>query len=400
MGAFSLIVVINLLNSQAMINSGKLAGKTILVTGASRGIGQAIAEKCARDGANIIIAAKTAQPHVKLPGTIHTVAEKINSLGGKSLACVVDVRDESNVQSAVEQAVKTFGGIDILVNNASAISLTPTEMTPMKKYDLMNQVNVRGTYMMTQKCLPYLRQASNPHVLNISPPLIMKSIWFKNHVAYTMSKYGMSMCVLGMSEEFKDAKIAVNALWPKTAIATAAVEMLGGDAMINQSRKPDIMADAAYVILSKDSGSYTGNFAIDQEVLEDVGVKEFDHYSHKPGAKLMPDFFLDSPEAVMSEMQSMITPEIIQDIGKVFVFELSGDHTGTFYLDLKEGKAGKGAPEGSSDVTMKLSGSDFVDMVKGKLNSTTAFMSGKLKIEGDMFVAMKLEKLMKKIQSS
>ena len=237
-----------------MINSGKLAGKTILVTGASRGIGQAIAEKCAKDGANIVIAAKTAQTHSKLPGTIYSVAEKINSLGGKSLPCVVDVRDESNVQAAVEQAVKTFGGIDILVNNASAISLTPTEMTPMKKYDLMHQVNVRGTFMMTQKCLPYLRQAKNPHVLNISPPLIMKSVWFRSHVAYTMSKYGMSMCVLGMAEELKDARIAVNALWPKTAIATAAVEMLGGDSMMNQSRKSDIMADAAYVILSKDSG--------------------------------------------------------------------------------------------------------------------------------------------------
>ena len=223
----------------AMINSGKLAGKTILVTGASRGIGQAIAEKCAKDGANIVVAAKTAQPHAKLPGTIHSVAERINALGGKSLACVVDVRDESNVQSAVEQAVKTFGGIDILVNNASAISLTGTEITTMKKYDLMHQVNVRGTYMMTQKCLPYLRQAKNPHILNISPPLIMKSIWFQNHVAYTMSKYGMSMCVLGMAEEFRDARIAVNALWPKTAIATAAVEMLGGESMVNQSRYLD-----------------------------------------------------------------------------------------------------------------------------------------------------------------
>ncbi|XP_063722942.1 hydroxysteroid dehydrogenase-like protein 2 [Symsagittifera roscoffensis] len=417
----------------AMINSGKLAGKTILVTGASRGIGQAIAEKCAKDGANIVVAAKTAQPHAKLPGTIHSVAERINALGGKSLACVVDVRDESNVQSAVEQAVKTFGGIDILVNNASAISLTGTEITTMKKYDLMHQVNVRGTYMMTQKCLPYLRQAKNPHILNISPPLIMKSIWFQNHVAYTMSKYGMSMCVLGMAEEFRDARIAVNALWPKTAIATAAVEMLGGESMVNQSRKPDIMADAAYVILGKDSGSYSGNFAVDEEVLVDVGVKDFDQYAHKPGAKLIPDFFLDSPEAealvhkhernmkqgskspsssgdassltdtpesVINEMQSMISPEIVKDVGKVFLFELSGDHSGTFYLDLKHGTAGKGHPDGSSDVTMKLSGSDFVNMVRGKLNSTTAFMSGKLKIEGDMFVAMKLEKLMKKIQKS
>ena len=186
-----------------MINSGKLAGKTILITGASRGIGQAIAEKCAKDGANIVIAAKTAEPHPKLPGTIYTVAEKINSLGGKSLPCVVDVRSESEVQETVQKAVKTFGGIDILVNNASAINLTSTESTSMKKYDLMHQINIRGTFMMTQKCLPYLRQASNAHVLNISPPLIMNSIWFKNHVAYTMSKYGMSMCVLGMAEELR-----------------------------------------------------------------------------------------------------------------------------------------------------------------------------------------------------
>ena len=280
-----------------MINSGKLAGKTVLITGASRGIGQAIAEKCAKDGANIVIAAKTAEPHAKLPGTIYTVAEKINSLGGKSLPCVVDVRDEAQVQAAVQNAVKTFGGIDILVNNASAISLTPTEHTTMKKYDLMNQVNVRGTFMMTQKCLPYLRQAKNPHILNLSPPLIMKSIWFRNHVAYTMSKYGMSMCVLGMAEEFRDARIAVNALWPKTAISTAAVEMLGGEAMMKQSRKPEIMADAAYVILTKDSGSFTGNFTIDEDVLKEVGVKDFDQYAHAPGNKLIPDFFVDSAEA-------------------------------------------------------------------------------------------------------
>ena len=210
-----------------MLNSGKLAGKTVLITGASRGIGQAIAEKCAKDGANIVIAAKTAEPHPKLPGTIYTVAEKINSLGGKSLPCVLDVRNEKDVQETVQKAVKTFGGIDILVNNASAISLTPTEATAMKQYDLMHQINIRGTFMMTQKCLPYLRQANNAHVLNISPPLTMKSVWFRNHVAYTMSKYGMSMCVLGMAEEFKEARIAVNALWPQTAIATAAIDMLG-----------------------------------------------------------------------------------------------------------------------------------------------------------------------------
>merc|ERR1712168_83123 len=253
--------------STSTMNTGKLAGYTIFITGASRGIGKAIGLKAAKDGANIVIAAKTAQAHPKLPGTIYTAAKEIEDAGGKCLPCVVDIRDEANVNEAVEEAVKTFGGIDMLINNASAISLTGTLATPMKKYDLMNQVNARGTYLCSRACLPHLlnskKSGKQPHILNISPPLSMKPIWFKNHTAYTIAKYGMSMCVLGMSAELQDSGIAVNALWPKTAIITAAMEMLGGgsDGVAAQCRTPDIMADAAYAILTKPA-EFTGNFVI------------------------------------------------------------------------------------------------------------------------------------------
>ncbi|RMG94065.1 MAG: NAD(P)-dependent oxidoreductase [Deltaproteobacteria bacterium] len=272
----------------------KLAGKTVFITGGSRGIGEAIAVRCARDGANVVLVAKTAEPHPKLPGTIYTAAEKVEAAGGKALPVVADVRFEDQVQAAVDKAVETFGGIDILVNNASAISLTGTLQTTMKKFDLMHQVNVRATFMCSKLCIPHLLERDNPHILNLSPPLSMKAKWFANHVAYTMSKYGMSMCVLGMSAEFADRGLAVNALWPKTAIATAAVRnLLGGEATIRRCRKPEIMADAAYEILTRDAKTTTGNFFVDEDVLREAGVTDFEHYAVEPGQDLLPDFFLD-----------------------------------------------------------------------------------------------------------
>jgi len=270
-----------------------LAGKTLFITGASRGIGLAIALRAARDGANIAIAAKTAEPHPKLEGTIHTAAAEIEAAGGKALPLVVDVRDEAAVQAAVDQTVARFGGIDICVNNASAISLTGTLQTDMKRYDLMHQINTRGTYVTSRACIPHLRRAANPHVLNLSPPLDMSAKWFANHVAYTMAKFGMSMCVLGMSEEFRDDGIAFNALWPRTGIATAAIRnALAGDEGMKMCRTPDIMADAAYAIFGRSSREATGNFYIDDEVLAAEGVTDLSGYAMTPGAQLLPDFFV------------------------------------------------------------------------------------------------------------
>jgi citronellol/citronellal dehydrogenase len=270
-----------------------LKGKTLFITGASRGIGLAIAKRAARDGANVVIAAKTAEPHPKLPGTIFTAAEEVEREGGKALPLTVDIRYEEQLHGAVKQAVERFGGIDILVNNASAISLTGTLETPMKKFDLMFGVNVRGTYATTQACLPALLEAKNPHVLTLSPPLNMKPKWFQNHVAYTMAKYGMSMCVLGMADEFREKGVAFNALWPRTVIATAAINMIGGQEMMEASRTVDIMADAAHAILTRDSRACTGNFFIDEDVLREAGVKDFSKYLVKPGTEPLPDFFLD-----------------------------------------------------------------------------------------------------------
>jgi len=271
----------------------KLRGKTLFITGASRGIGKAIALRAAQDGANIVVVAKTTEPHPKLPGTIYSAAEEIEKAGGKALPCVVDVRDETQIAAAVDKAVSTFGGIDILINNASAISLTDTVSTPMKRYDLMHSINTRGTFACSQACIPHLKKAKNPHILNCSPPLNMSAKWFAPHVAYTMSKYGMSMCVLGMAEELKGDGIAVNALWPRTVIATAAVQnLLGGDATMQGSRKPEIVSDAAYAILTKPSREFTGNFCIDEDVLKADGVKDFGKYQFVAGAQLFPDLFL------------------------------------------------------------------------------------------------------------
>jgi citronellol/citronellal dehydrogenase len=270
-----------------------LKDKTMFITGASRGIGLAIALRAARDGANIAIAAKTAETNARLPGTIYTAAEEIEKAGGRALPLVVDVRLEDQIAAAVAKTVETFGAIDILVNNASAISLTGTVATPMKRYDLMCSVNVRGTFACSQACIPHLARAKNPHILNNSPPLHMHAKWFKDHVAYTMAKYGMSMCVLGMAEELRDQGIAVNAIWPKTTIATAATKMLGGQEMLDRCRKPEIMADAAYAILNRPSAACTGNFFLDEEVLRAEGVTDFERYAVKPGAELITDFFID-----------------------------------------------------------------------------------------------------------
>uniref|UniRef100_A0AC34Q9C1 Hydroxysteroid dehydrogenase-like protein 2 n=1 Tax=Panagrolaimus sp. JU765 TaxID=591449 RepID=A0AC34Q9C1_9BILA len=275
-----------------MINNGFFKGKTVVITGASRGIGKEIGLKLAKDGANIVIAAKTADPHPKLPGTIYTAAEEIRAAGGRALPCIVDVRDEESVEKCVNAAVKEFGGIDILINNASAISLTGTLDTPMKRYDLMHNINTRGTFLMSQKCLPYLLKSKNPHILNISPPLLMESKWFANHVAYTMAKFGMSMCVLGMSQEFQ-GKVAVNALWPRTMIWTAAAQFLGDGEESGRfhSRKPEIMADAAYFILQQNS-NFTGKFLIDEQTLNLAGIKNMDKYAYDPNAEIHPDFFV------------------------------------------------------------------------------------------------------------
>jgi len=274
-----------------------LGGKTLFVSGGSRGIGLAIAVRAARDGANVVIAAKTAEPNPKLPGTIHSAAAEIEQAGGRALPVVCDIRDESSVRAAVEAAVRHFGGIDILLNNASAISLTGTLATPMKRFDLMFGVNVRGTYLCSQACLPHLKQSAgrnrNPHILTLSPPLNLDPKWFRDHVAYTMAKYGMSLCVLGMADEFRDDGIAVNALWPRTVIATAALAMIpGAREQLDRTRRPEIMADAAHAILTRDARATTGNFFIDDEVLRESGVTDFDVYAVKPGMSLLPDLFL------------------------------------------------------------------------------------------------------------
>ncbi|WP_309644653.1 NAD(P)-dependent oxidoreductase [Phenylobacterium sp.] len=270
-----------------------LQGKTLFVTGASRGIGLAIALRAARDGANIAIAAKTAEPHKHLPGTIYSAAAEIAAAGGKALPLVVDVRDEASVYDAVQKTVERFGGIDICVNNASAISLTGTLATDMKRYDLMNQVNARGTYLTSKACIPHLKNAANPHVLMLSPPLDMSPRWFEGHTAYSMAKFGMSMCVLGMAAEFKADGIAFNALWPRTGIATAAIRFaLAGDEGMKQCRTVEIMADAAHAIFVKPAREFSGNFLIDDSFLYAEGERDFDKYRVDPTARLMPDFFV------------------------------------------------------------------------------------------------------------
>jgi citronellol/citronellal dehydrogenase len=269
-----------------------LKGKTLFITGASRGIGKAIALRAAADGANVAIAAKTAEPNPKLPGTIYSAAEEIEVAGGRALPLQVDIRDEGQVLAAVAKTVEAFGGIDVLVNNASAINLTGTLETPMKRFDLMWGVNARGTYLCSQACIPQLKKASNPHILTLSPPLNLDPKWFAHHVAYTIAKYGMSLAVLGMAEEFKADGIAVNALWPRTVIHTAALAMLGGITPPENCRQPEIVADAAHLILTRDSREQTGRFLIDEDVLREAGVSDFEKYAVAPGKPLHPDLFL------------------------------------------------------------------------------------------------------------
>jgi citronellol/citronellal dehydrogenase len=282
-----------------------LKGRVLFITGGSRGIGLEIGKRAAKDGARVVLAAKTAEPHPKLPGTIYTAADEIEAAGGEALPIILDVRDEINVREAVEQTVSHFGGIDICVNNASAISLTNTPDTDMKRYDLMHQINGRGTYLVSKYCIPHLKQSNNAHILNLAPPLDMKPKWFGPHLAYTMAKFTMSMCVLGMAEELKSDSIAVNGLWPRTAIATAAVKnVLGGEELMNISRIPEIMADAAYEIFNKDSSSFSGNFCIDDFILYDAGLRDFSKYADVPFNELALDFFLPDDTPLPSEIKN------------------------------------------------------------------------------------------------
>ncbi len=275
-----------------MTSAGTLKGKTLFITGASRGIGKAIALRAARDGANVAIAAKTTEPHPKLEGTIHSAAAEIEAAGGRALAIQCDIRDEAQVDAAIQQTVDAFGGLDVLVNNASAISLTGTLETPPKRWDLMMGVNGRGTFVCSQAAIPHLLKAENPHILTLSPPLNLNPRWFKHHTAYTIAKYAMSLCTLGMAAEFK-GRIGVNSLWPRTIIGTAAIAMLKGAAEFDNCRKPEILADAAHAILTRDAKVCSGNFFIDDEVLREAGVTDLESYAVKPGAPLAPDIFLD-----------------------------------------------------------------------------------------------------------
>ena len=277
-----------------------LKGKTLFITGATRGIGFAIAKRAAEDGANIAIIAKTTEPHPKLPGTIFTAAEELNKVGGKAIGIKTDIRFEDQVIAAVEKTVETFGGIDICINNASAISLTPTLQTEMKKYDLMHGINTRGTFMVSKSCIPHLKKGNNPHILNLGPPLNMEGQWFKPHVAYTMAKYGMSMCTLGMSEELKSSSIAVNSLWPRTMVNTAAVNNILASTMedqgVSKCRTPEIMGDAAYIILTQDSKRFTGNMCVDDSTIIKSGKTDLSEYLATPDATPFPDFFVNEDD--------------------------------------------------------------------------------------------------------
>ncbi len=288
-----------------------LKGKTLFVTGGSRGIGLAIALRAARDGANVAIAAKTTTPQPKLEGTIYTAAEAIKAAGGRALPLICDIRDEAQVLSAVEMTVAEFGGIDICVNNASAISLTDSQRTEMKRFDLMMGINSRGTFMVSKYCIPHLKKAENPHIMMLSPPLDMKAKWFEHSTAYTMAKFGMSMCVLGLAGELRRAGVAVNALWPRTPIATAAVgNLLGGDAMMRASRTPEILADAAHVIFTKPAREFTGQFCIDDKVLYDAGVRDFERYRVDPSVPLLSDFFVPDDDVPPPGVKVMPLPSL------------------------------------------------------------------------------------------
>ncbi|XP_054162106.1 hydroxysteroid dehydrogenase-like protein 2 [Oppia nitens] len=414
-----------------MLNTGVFAGKTIFISGGSRGIGKAIAVKLAKDGANVAIAAKTVDIHPKLEGTIYSAAEEVEKAGGKCLPIQCDLRDEEAVKNALEKTVNHFGGLDVLVNNASAISLTGTEETTMKKYDLMHTINTRGTFMCSKYAIPHLKKALNPHILNLSPPLVMTPKWFKNHVAYTMAKYGMSMCVLGMSHELKDVGIAVNALWPRTAIWTAAMAMLGGtnEEMANKCRKVDILSDSAYGILSKNSKQFTGNFVIDEDFLLSEGIQDLNQYAVKPGHTLMLDFFLPESQSnkgdnvvdmyadvnsnetqssgvssdgkidkIFAGIKASISDDLKKDINACLAFVISGQN---WLIDANSSRPLKveKTETTSADVTLITDDETFEKMVRGELKPTNAFMAGKLKIKGNISVAMKAEKLFSSFKS-
>lgn len=407
------------------------AGKTVFVTGASRGIGKAIALKFAKDGANVVVAAKTVEPHPKLPGTIHEAAQEVSKLGGNPLAVQLDLRDESSIISAVEQTVNKFGGIDLLVNNASAIHLAPAADIPSKRFDLMNSINVRGTFLMSKHAIPHLKKASNPHIINMSPPILFHPQWFSSHTAYTMAKYGMSLCAYGLSAELS-GEVGVNALWPKTAIWTAAMNMLGGEAARKGSRKPEILADATYAIACRPK-TVTGNFFIDEEVLKEEGVTDFEQYSMEPGADLLPDFYLPdrllkdfSPEIVKGFGKSVAGVELEQSTGSsdddgpvaavfasasgVMTDDMKDDMNATLHFVISDkswtivSKKGqpfhvmKDKPE-KADVILTTDEKTFLKMAKGETKPTSAFMGGKLKVKGNMGLALKVEKLFVKLRA-
>ncbi|KAK6030238.1 oxidoreductase, short chain dehydrogenase/reductase family protein [Ostertagia ostertagi] len=420
------------MNDKPPTGHGKFFGRTVVITGASRGIGKEIALKLAKDGANVVIAAKTATAHPKLPGTIYSAAEEVEKAGGKALPCVVDVRDEASVRTAVESAVKKFGGIDILINNASAISLTNTEDTEMKRYDLMHSINTRGTFLMSKTCLPYpeTKPKMRAHFEYFSPPLLMEPRWFSNHVAYTMAKYGMSMCVLGMHEEFRSYGVAVNALWPLTAIWTSAMEMLSDGAGASGSRKTSwqtLLMQCCQRIVRE----YTVTFvAIDRGSFESEGVVDFTKYAVDPGAPLTADFFIPNtdnyPEtflqsherqlsvsslkkaaidediaSVLANMKGKLSKDLVDKMQAVYEFTLTGDKERKIVIDLKNGN-GSVAENGDekADVKFTLAATDFAPMFTGKITPTNAFMSKKLKIKGDMTKALKLEGVLKKMNKS
>ena len=398
----------------------KLRGKTVFITGASRGIGRAIAVKAARDGANVVVAAKTTEPHPRLPGTIHTVAEEVLAAGGRALACCVDVRSETQVRRAVHQAVDVFGGIDVLVNNATVVHMTQTRDTKLKTFDLMSQVNARGTFLCSQACLPHLLKSDNPHIINISPPLNMKPKWFQGHVAYTMAKYGMSMCVLGMSEEFRDDGVAVNALWPRTAVWTSAMARLGGGEIQRECRDVSVMSDAAYVMMTRDSRTYTGNFAIDDEVLMSVGVTDISRYDCVPGNKLIPDYFLDpvpdscelnsvtsplsrdtSLDNLLTTVGSLLSRELVNSVQASYTFEMTDSPAMSCYLDLKSGTGAVGlGPLPGSDVIMCVDSKMLAALLTGTTSVSAAFMSGQVKLkQGHLPDVIKLEVIAKRLSA-
>lgn len=400
-------------------------GKTILVTGSSRGIGKAIALKFAKDGANCVLAAKTVEPHPKLQGTIIETAQEVEKAGGKALAVQLDLRDENSIVNAVDNTVNKFGGIDILVNNASAIHLATSDGVTSKRFDLMNSINVRGTYLMSKYAIPHLKKSPNPQIINLSPPILLKPQWFSNHTAYTMSKYGMSLCAYGLAAELKD-QVPVNCLWPKTSIWTAAMDMLAGESAKAGSRKPEILADAAYAIACRPK-TRTGEFLIDEEVLKEAGVTDFSQYDMVPGAKLLPDFFL--PDHIIAQFDSNTWSSFsktvtgtelnveTEKVGAVFASasaimtdEMRDDMNATLHFVISNKDwtivSKKGQPlevknekPEKADVIMTTDEATFIKMAKGETKPTSAFMGGKLKIKGNMGLALKVEKLFVKMKA-